>query len=205
MITSKLSLKKVNNIARQIERRQNDIIDVIDNKDGSKFLKLKSNDGNCKIRDFYEFYINDQSLINIVSKNYWEIDADENVGFFNTHVGCLGSFGKFWDGINVSILTKKEFSKDQIESLEKMFCSDYRVSELSISDKSHKEQLVEDITNGFLLYCCQDCGDFDCGGITFEIKRVGDNMIWTDNSKIEIQFNFDEYKEVLENYLKGKF
>jgi|GEM_PF-5931169 len=201
MITSKLSLKRINNIERQIKLYENNISEIIDEQNSVKLLNFKSNSGSTRIRDFYEFYINDKSLLNIISENYWTKSANENSEFFNTNIGCLGGFGYFWDDINICILRKKEFTKHQENELFRMFKSNYKTSKFSFSNQKTKDQIVTDVRNNFLFYCCQDCGDSGCGGISLDIKIINNYIIWTDNEKIEITFDLIEYTEVLKKYL----
>ncbi len=205
MKISKLSLRKINNIDRQIAFFKNKIVEIVDENNGAKSFKFKSGPHSGKIRDFYEFCINGQSLINIISKKYWANEATEDSGFFNTHIGCLGPFGKFWDEVYVRILSQKELTKDQIQTLFDMFKSNYISSDNPISEHEIKEQILDYIVNNFLLYCCQDCGDSGSGGITLNIEKREDKIIWTDNEKITIQFDANEYVEVLESYIKTEY
>ena len=108
---------RVNNIERQVKLLAHKTVEIVEEADSSKRLLFSSGDKSIRLRDFYEYYIDEQPLINIISKCYWNIEADEKSEFFNSKIGCLGGFGLFWDQINVAILTKKEFTSAQIKSL----------------------------------------------------------------------------------------
>ena len=200
MRTSKLSLKMVNNIARQVKLSKHEIIEIID-KENSKCLVYKSGERSPNIRNFYEYYIDEQPLINIISKFYWTSEANENSLFFNTHIGCLGAFGLFWDQIYVSILTDKEFTQDQINKLLELFKSNYEFSKKQLAKQSLSKQIINEVKDTFLMYCCQDCGDSGCGGTSLNIQKRKNKIIWTDNEKIEIHFNKIEYEKVLQDFL----
>jgi len=198
---SKLSIKKVNNIKRQINLYNHKIVEILDAENSSKYLVYNSGEKSITLRDFYEYYIDGQPLINIISKYYWNIQASENSEFFNSYVSCLGSFGLFWDEISVSILTKKEFNSTQIKTLVSLLKSNYINSTGQVSIQNLQGQIIKDVRDNFLMYCCQDCGDSDCGGITLNINKKNDTTIWTDNDNIEIHFNTVEYEQVLQNFI----
>jgi hypothetical protein len=203
MKTSKLSLKFVNNIKRQIMQLEDKAIKIISHEN-SKHLKFTSGERSINFRNCYEFYIDDQPLINIISNCYWDHEANEESQFFNSHIGCLGGFGFFWDQIYVSILTNKEFSQNQIEKLFELFKRNFKYSDDPMSIQKVCDKIVSNIRDQFLMYCCQDCGDSGCGGLTLNIKREGNMIVWTDNEKIKIQFNKIEYEEVFQDFLKKR-
>ena len=133
MNNSKLSLKKVSNIDRQIKLYEHKISDIVEEGHSAKHLIFKSKDRSISLRDFYEYYIDGRPLINIISKYYWNIEANEHSEFFNSKVGCLGSFGLFWDEIYISILTKKEFTSIQTKSLVNLLKPNYITSTEHVS------------------------------------------------------------------------
>ena len=186
MKNAKLSLKKVNNVDRQFALQRENITKVIEDQvmSASYFQYITGNRSGY-LRDFFEFYVDDQPLISIISQHYWSCEAGTDSDFFNTHVGCLGSFGSFWDEIHIQILLQQAFTTKQSQKL------------LEVC----KQQTIEQIRNDFLFYCCQDCGDIECGGITFNIERKGSKIIWTDQENITIQFDASEYKQALQKYL----
>ena len=174
---SRLSLKKINNIERQIKLHQHKTVDKIDDGDISKYLIYKSGERSKKLRNFYEYYIDGQSLINIISKNYWNTEANENSEFFNSHIGCLGGFGQFWDEISISILTKKEFTREQTKKLVDLFAPNYKSISTDRSNQKQQNKIVNEVRDNFLMYCCQDCGDSNCGGLTLSIKKENNMFI----------------------------
>ncbi len=186
MKTSKLSLKKVQNINRQIKLYGNDIAEIVDRDDEAKIIKLKSTTVFYIVRDFYEFYIDNQSLMNLISKTYWNVEVNEDGEIFNSLVGCIGSFGSLWDGISIKILTQKPFDKNQRNDLFDMFKQNYNEPQNSINEKRIKEEIADEVVNDFLFYCCQGCGDSGCSGITFSIIKKENKIFWTDNEKINI-------------------
>ena len=201
MTYSNLSIRKVNNIERQIELYKHKTVEIIEAENAAKYLVFNSGERSLKLRDFYEYYIDDQPLINILSKYYWNIEANENSKFFNTHVGCLGGFGLFWDEISISILTNKDFNSAQVRSLVNIFRSNLIDSANYTSIQS---RVIKHVRENFLMYCCQDCGDSGCGGISLNIEKGNNTTIWTDNDKIEIHFNTTKYNQVLQQFISKR-
>jgi hypothetical protein len=183
MESSTLSLAKINNIERQINLYNKEISEIID--EGSYGTLIKLNSGiEVRVRDFYEYYINGQSLTNIIGATYWQENPNGLTSFFNSHVGCLGSFGEFWDGIYINILLKKNLTDYQIKELFKRF--------------NTEQEIIE---QNFLFYCCQDCGDPVCGGITFDIFKEENTISWSDNKKLAFNFDITEYELVFKKIL----
>lgn len=201
MQVSQLSLKKVNNIDRQISLHKDEINDVIKLDNTSVYLQFNKSKRSCNLRNFFEFHVNNKPLISIISSHYWESTTNVNSDFFNSYVGCLGSFGKFWDEISIKILLKEAFTEEQCQRLFDMFKSNHVEKEISKSEEEIKDIIVKTIVDDFLFYCCQDCGDSGCGGITLTINKTDDKVIWTDNKKILIHFDSSQYEEALCDYL----
>ena len=175
------------------------INEVVNSDDGTTFLKFKTGGRSGRLRDFFEFYVDDKPLIHVISRCYWKIAADTNSEFFNTQVGCLGAFGKFWDEISIRILLKEAFTEHQSQQLFELFKSNYQ--EESRSEQEIKNLIVEFNREDFLFYRCQDCRDSGCGGMALDIIRADDKIIWTDHKEITIYFDLSQYEKVLYDYL----
>jgi|JI10StandDraft_1071094.scaffolds.fasta_scaffold34776_5 hypothetical protein len=50
------------------------------------------------------------------------------------------------------------------------------------------------------ILVCPECGDLGCGGITFDLARTGDKVLWSnfgyENSFDESRNDFEKYKDV---------
>jgi len=203
MKTSVLSLRKIHNVERQLSSHQDEMIEIIKEDDFTS-VKIEANTF-MTFRNFYEYYIDDQALIKIIGDKYWNINVNpnlDNVGLFDTHVGILGSFGAFWDYINVMQLTLKSPTISEITDLIKKYSRKNSYLRKKINDKTFLESIIDDIKeNPVLMYSCQDCGDSGCGGIELSIHRTGEHIFWTDDEEIHIKFDFNQYKRALLNCL----
>lgn len=193
MKISRLSLKKVNNIERQIKLYKKDHQKIVHEENETKLMNDEYGFSSyTTLRDFYEFYVDGQSLINIISKNYWENEADEDCKLFDTHVGCIGSFGAISDEIYCRALTQKKYTKEEKEIL------------INKHGSNISKWFVDAIEEDFLFYWCQSCADSGCGGISMDIIRKDNIITWKDHEKITIHFDLTEYEKVLEDYLNSQ-
>ena len=204
MQISQLTLKKFNNIERQIQSHRSDILEAYEDESHMASIHLKSG-RIIKARNFYEFYINDKPLINHIGEAYWNKDSTQaSSDFFDSNVGTLGSFGDFWDDIYVSILLRKRFDKKQNKLLSKNETIKTILDADSVSKSKIEDKIWNHLIEDFLFYRCQFCGDSQCGGIALKIVKKRDTMIWTDYDKLNFEFKFDAYEKTLNDYLKRK-
>ncbi len=205
MKTSVLSLHRVNNINRQIKLLKKETKEISHTQEQGTIIQLKS--GNrIRVRDFHEFYIDDKPLIQFIGEAYWKkkLPGDNPFHyFFDTHVGCLGSFGKHWDDIFIQVLLKRNFKKKQIDFILEKSCLD-DLHHPSMTNKEMKNQIIEDTRNEFLFYCCQDCGDAGCGGITFNIIKENHLITWSDDDKLKFTFDYYQYESAFKKHLHSK-
>ncbi|MEL7423968.1 MAG: hypothetical protein AAFN81_13290 [Bacteroidota bacterium] len=205
MHVSRLSLRRVNNIERQIALHRDEIVEVVKQDDGAAFLQFKTGERSAELRDFFEFYLDDQPLISIIGNFYWDGTTTIDSAFFNSKVGCLGSFGRFWDEVYIKILLQQELTEKQCQSLLTMFEPNFVNEQDALAEQGIRNLIIKNMIDDFLFYRCQACGDGACGGITLNIVRTADKITWTDNEKIKIHFDFNQYKEVLLRYLKENY
>lgn len=177
MKLSKLTLLKVKNAERQLQALSDKVSEYRQEAKGIISLNYNSGGGTV-VRDFYEYYIDGQSLIKIIGQTYWGNEADGQDEFFNSHIGSLGAFGKDSD----------------IEFIEQLLQQDQSTDSEGTSD-----------TPEVLLYRCQLCGDEACGGITFQVHRKDDLVIWTDSEKLTFYFKAIEYESLLRDYLSSQY
>ncbi|MEO0727013.1 MAG: hypothetical protein AAFZ63_20880 [Bacteroidota bacterium] len=204
MHVSRLSLKRVNNIERQIALHQGEVAEVIKLDDGAAYLQFKTGERSADLRDFFEFYIYDQPLISIIGDCYWDGSTTIDSAFFNSNVGCLGAFGKFWDEVYIKILLQQEFTEKQSQVLFDRSKSDFIDETNAMTEQEIRSVIIKNTVDDFLFYRCQACGDGTCGGVSLNITRTADQITWTDNEKITIHFDSNQYEEVLLAYLNEK-
>lgn len=83
-------------------------------------------------------------------------------------------------------LMNKRVSDDEIRRL-------YDVDE---NIEWHVQKHREELNNSeVLLYCCAECGDYDCGGIATEITFTDKSIIWFFGGETDpLTFEFDKFK-----------
>lgn len=196
MNTSKLSLRKFNNIERQIQSYTNELVEINYLEPNVALLKLNS--GKHKtVRNFYEFYIDDASLLTLIREAYWGKSWVEN--FLDTHVGCMGSFDNYLDWVNTICLLKQNLNERQLEYFKRQFKGNAEKAEhyKTLLERTTLAELEED----FLFYVCQECGDSACGGIALDVISHQNTIIWTDNEELTFRFERSAYMATLMEYL----
>jgi hypothetical protein len=167
---------------------------LINNKKGFQSNNSLNDKGINKYKkEFTEFFINDKPLSKLLDNFY-----NTKTSILDNWTGVLGTNQKK-DVVKIKQLLNKEVTDKDIRQI-------YPASWSDDEFKWYLEKYREELVNPeILIYCCSECGDTDCGGITIKIKRTNSSVIWTiKDDKKELNFEFDKYSyfDVLNNYLK---
>lgn len=204
MKTNQLELKYYHNIERYMSQLKTNPIKfshISPQPDQSVHFWYKSSTNTWTvIRNFYEYYIDGQSLLHAIGHFYWGgINTQDT--FFDTNIGLLGAFNNpVTDSITAKQLLLQEVNSSEIMQLYGLLDSQDQVAKAKCLEQFAKEQ-DDPFT---LLYGCQGCGDFACGGIGAIITRKAGHYTWTfGEGKDELQYTFEEnqYQQVLQPWL----
>jgi hypothetical protein len=146
-------------------------------------------------REFLEFFINDNPLSGLLDKVF---TAQGSI--LDNWIGVLGSFeNKQAEILKVKQLIGKPISDKEITQVYPREWSD---SEFGWYLRKTREELTD---SEIIIYCCAECGDYDCGGIKVKIDKTDNAFIWaiTEEDK-RITFEFDKYQyfELFDKYFK---
>ena len=68
------------------------------------------------------------------------------------------------------------------------------------------EKYRDELSNPeIIIYCCAECGDYACGGITISLDKTNSSIIWTISEEDKkLQFEFDKflYFDILQKRIK---
>jgi len=146
-------------------------------------------------REFLEFFINDQPLSEMLDKFY---PGKEHL--LDNWIGILGSF----ENHRAEIMRVKQLLKKNISDVEirKAYPAEWSDSEFQWYLEKEREILLDP---DVIIYCCAECGDYDCGGIRVKIDKSDDAFIWTftEGGK-RLTFAFDKYQyfELFDKYIR---
>lgn len=143
-------------------------------------------------KEFIEFFINDKPLSELLDNFY-----NMKTSILDNWTGVLGTNQKK-DVVKIKQLLNKEVTDKDIRQI-------YPASWSDDEFKWYLEKYREELVNPeILIYCCSECGDTDCGGISVKIQRKISSVIWIiQDDKKELYFEFDKYSyfDELSNYL----
>lgn len=146
-------------------------------------------------REFLEFFVNDKPLSELLNK-FYEIKGS----VLDNWIGILGSsLNKKAEILKVKQLIGKTISDKEIRQVYPYEWSDEEF-------QWYLEKAREEIADPeVIIYCCAECGDYDCGGIKAKIDKTDNAFLWTitEESK-SLTFEFDKYQyfELFDKYLR---
>ena len=150
------------------------------------------------LNDFYEFYIDGESLLSIL------LPTESIEWFMANNNGLLGTVDKVYDELLVLKLLNQKADKNILNN-------HFKKHEVKIKDEYL--ELIENENNQYdtvLIYGCKVCGDRDCGGIDIKIKEDLNYIYWntfnentSKHNYFQFKFDKEEYKTVFNNYLKN--
>ena len=148
-----------------------------------------------KPTEFYEFFINDKPLSEILTE-FCKLDKT----LLDNWVGLLGSFSNKKAELNyIKRLILEQISEQEIRDV---FPKDLNKFYLDNEIENYREELADE---EIIIYGCAECGDYGCGGFKIKANRQGNQFVWTYNEEEKIlQFIFDEhqYFDTFDSYRK---
>lgn len=142
--------------------------------------------------EFLEYFINDIPLSVLLDHFY-----DSKTTILENWTGALGTHPKS-DLIKIKQLLNKTVTDKEIRQV-------YPASWTNDEFSGYLDKYRDELANPeILIYCCAECGDYECGGIAVTIVFADKSVIWTINEGDKaLKFEFDQYAyfEVLNNYL----
>ena len=181
-----LSLKKYHREGFVVDKNISSLkrLSKVDNlPEGNRSL-IKS----CSVksdREFFEFYINDRPLTELLNSFY-----NEKGTILDKWVGVLGSTTKLpAEIIKIKQLLGKNISDKEIRNV---FPASWTDTEFEYYLNKYREELSNP---EIIIYCCAECGDYDCGGISVSIYKTDISVVWKifENEKI-LSFEFEKYQ-----------
>jgi hypothetical protein len=146
-------------------------------------------------REFLEFYINDTPLSELLDKFYGIKGS-----ILDNWIGILGSFENHKSEIiRVKQLLGKTISDKEIRQT--------YPSEWSNDDFQWYLEMTRDELSDpeVIIYCCAECGNYDCGGIKARIDKSDNAFIWTfteEDKQLVFSFNKYQYFDLFDKYLR---
>ena len=146
-------------------------------------------------KEFLEFYVNDQPLSELLDR-FYEMKGT----ILDSWIGVLGSFENHKaEIIKVKQLLGKTVSDKEIRQV---YPAEWSEKEFEWYLAKMRQELSDPEV---IIYCCAQCGDYDCGGIWVKIEKTDDAFVWVfANEEKQLNFSFDKYQyfDVLGNYLQ---
>jgi hypothetical protein len=146
-------------------------------------------------REFLEFFINDKPLSELLDKFY-----ETKGSILDNWIGVLGSFeNKKTEILKVKQLIGKTISDKEIRQV---YPSEWCDTEFQWYLEKTREELADPEV---IIYCCAECGDYDCGGFKAKIAKTDNAFVWriTEEDK-SLTFEFDKYQyfDLFDKYLR---
>ena len=192
----KLSLRKYHRSSSIVDKNVNSLRKLAKSKRLATGNTSLTPDGLVRTEGtFLEFYINDEPLSKLLDKFYAKKGS-----ILDNWIGVLGwSVNKKSDTVKVKRLLGKNISEKEIRE---MYPAEWSNSEFRYYLEKEREELSDP---EIIIYCCAECGDYECGGITVQINKTDDAFVWTirDEDK-HLTFKFDKYQyfDLFDRYLR---
>lgn len=146
-------------------------------------------------REFLEFFVNDKPLSELLGKFY-----ETKGSFLDNWIGVLGSpVNKKAEVIKVKQLLGKAISDKEIRQV---YPSDWSEDEFQWYLEKEREELADPEV---IIYCCAECGDYDCGGIKAKIDKTDNLFVWTiteEDKRLKFEFDKYQYFDLFDKYLR---
>jgi hypothetical protein len=139
---------------------------------------------------FLEFFVNDESLSELLDRLYFEKES-----VLVNWIGVLG----WMKNTPAEIVKLKQLMGMNISDKEirRIFPDNWTDKEF----ENYLQQYRDELANPHvIIYCCAQCGDYDCGGITVLLKEDEQTIRWKmgeDGDGLEFTFAKHLYLEVL--------
>lgn len=146
-------------------------------------------------KGFLEFFINCSPLSELLDKFY-----RMNGSILDNWIGTLGAFeNRRAEVIKVKQLLGKTISDEEIR---RTYPSEWNDKDF----QWYLERVRDELSNPeIIIYCCAECGGYDCGGIKAKIEKTENAFVWTfTEEEKQLMFSFDKYQyfDLFDKYLK---
>lgn len=146
-------------------------------------------------REFLEFFVNDKPLSEILDKFY-----ETKGSILDNWIGKLGSsVNKKAEILKVKQLIGKTISDKEIRQV---YPSEWSDEEFQWYLAKEREELSNPEV---IIYCCAECGDYDCGGIKAKIDTTENAFVWTiteEDKGLTLEFDKYQYFDLFDKYLR---
>jgi hypothetical protein len=133
---------------------------------------------------FWEYYINDAPL-----SEQLDIFFNNATTLLENWTGVLTLNNSAVSNIKIKQLLGKKVTDEDIK---RTFPLSWDEEEAAWYIQQYRDELNDP---EILIYCCAECGDYDCGGIAILIHKTETSIFWTiKNEAKELRFEFDKYK-----------
>jgi len=160
-------------------------------KPGAMAGKKKTNPG----KEFFEFYIDSEPLSVLLDQFY----GSRN-GVLDNWTGVFGRWNNHSaELIKVYQLLGKSISNDDIR---KICPPDMSGEDISDYIKQVRDEFADPEV---IIYCCAECGDYGCGGVTATINKTDNSFTWTfagEERKVVFEFDKYQYFSLFNNYAR---
>ena len=157
----------------------NCLMDSLSLRNYSRVNALKEDVG------FLEFFINEKPLSEILDLQ-WRL----NDSILDSWTGVLGfSRAEYSKLIKLKQLLRQEITADYLRSVLSSHLSD---DEIEYYIDKYNDELADP---QIIIYCCAQCGDYDCGGVTVNVDILENAVRWSigEENKL-LAFEFDKYE-----------
>ncbi len=129
----------------------------------------RQTDNSTKVMtSFLEFFINDKSLSELLDSRFYE-----NGSVLDNWIGVLG----WMKNTPAEIVKIKQLMRMHVtdSDIRRIFPNNSTDNEF----KNYLQQYRNELANPcVILYCCAQCGDYDCGGIAALLEEEGQTIRW---------------------------
>ena len=174
-------------------RRQGTLVDNTINSLKQLTTAKKTSKGNTSLthkgliksnKEFLEFFIGDRPLSSLIDAFH-----KSKGSILDNWIGVLGSStNRKSDIIKIKQFLGKSISDKEIRQL-------YPDNWTDDEFEWYLEKIREELSNPeILIYCCAECGDYDCGGVAITIDKTDNSVVWTiSDTDGKLKFEFDKY------------